>query len=1040
MFSRISSKKETNAQPKDENIRNEARLQDEDNESLLSTGNQNMINIMNENNIMNDNNDDPFGLNEFFAKKESGQKNNDIDLNNLITNEINEKGMREKDDSLSQSGSLIIDTRSDEKKEANRLKKLGAQKAPQVLNLINNIAAPQKQKESKFEQDARLNGLPLFAGEIFSDADNYEAPEEDNIAVAPKKTRKKKSSIDLSDINDLSNADKDMKNAEGRGFVPVNLDPRKKTGSGSRFLTGMARFFGKTLGKVLNLAIVPFSAFHLLRGWFTSLGSKSDFQEKRNHDEIPGWNGRKFQQDPEGNANILADFRQVPTVWSQLTADKAVDDKGNPLPPEVSINVSQPKEGSDQMMNGLDAGHTGMGIEYTRFSKSTGRYERYKLRFGFFQAGATFSTGVINDYAGAYTMGQLLDESNNQYTVSRKFKANSKQVNAILQAARTYPDKGYHPLQRNCTTFVRDMMQVGNIAGAKNVITNDETDVSHMGNAGIFGAETILLNARAGQERNFAKLGRQKDTSYAGWGNMRATKEDYQRYNETMKKGAGFMNHNTLFANTPNSAAENLRRETHANAGDFGAMDYASPSLKKGSNVVSEDWFALGKACEKEGDNILKIINGIDETNPLDQKIKQSEEYLRITMNLGSAGYQLTDLAEPIYEYNEEHPDEKVDPVTTNLVSTEDIRTCRQALSQTIKEVNILLTKYYKNDKRLHIPVMHLISDLTYATRNLDQIYAERQKGAKTEGELGELRADMRSTEYKFYYGEDMDKEVSFTPTHYESYLQIYKTPQAALENYAKLKELVDMENNHQKLSSAQKKELAKLRRMEDLANQFDTAHEYMLEKDAFSQQDINYAFEASALQRSASADEVTGDMLDFHQTSGDAYQSLFLQKIFGGMEQRFKQAQDEDSYQTDGEDNGDKFQQWLDNDMTECVNKKAKGMMMILKGMKRALPDSKQDKDNLMAEAKTMILYNWVKRIFQGKSHKELFAQANAADRFYLLMDDNKSRFRRTIEGLVKTLLAEDKIKAPDPKMVKKGDKSNDSTKAVGNKRIKKK
>ncbi len=1039
MFSRISSKKESNTQPKDENIRNEAKFQDEDEKSLLATGNENMINIMNENNIMNDNNDDPFGLNEFFAKKEA----NHFDLNNLITNEINEKGMREKDDSLSESGSLIIDTRSDQKKEEDRLKKLGANKAPQVLNLINNIAEPQKQNESKYEQDARINGLPLFPGEIYSDADNYEAPEEDNIAVAPKKTRKKKSSIDLSDIDDLSNADKDMKNAEGQGFVPVNLDPRKKTGSGSRFLTGMARFFGKTLGKLLNLAIVPFSAFHLLRGWFTSLGSKSDFQEKRTHDEIPGWNGRKFQQDPEGNANILADFRQVPTVWSQMTADKAVDDKGNPLPPEVSINVSQPKEGSDQMMNGLDAGHTGMGIEYTRFSKSTGRYERYKLRFGFFQAGATFSTGVINDYAGAYTMGQLLDESNNQYTVSRKFKANSKQVNAILQAARTYADKGYHPLQRNCTTFVRDMMQVGNIAGAKNVITNDETDVSHMGNAGIFGAETILLNARAGQERNFAKLGRQKDTSYAGWGNKRATKEDYQRYNETMKKGEGFMNHNTLFANTPNSAAENLRRETHANAGDFGAMDYASPSLKKDPNnkdAVTTDWFALGKACEKEGDNILQIINGIDETNPLNPKIKQSEEYLRIITNLGSAGYQLQDLADPIYKYNEEHPDEKVDPVKTELVSTEDIRTCRQALSQTIKEVNILLTKYYKNDKRLHIPVMHLISDLTYATQNLDQIYAERQKGAKTEGELGDLRADMRSTEFKFYYGEDQDKEVSFTPTHYESYLQIYKTPQAALENYAKLKELVDMENNHQKLSSAQKKELAKLRRMEDLANQFDTAHEYMLEKDAFNQQDINYAFEASALQRSADAAGISGDMLDFHQSSGDAYQSLFLQKIFGGMEQRFLHAQDEDSYLTDGKNDTDKFQKWLDKDMTECVNKKAKGMMMILRGMKRALPKSEQNKDHIMEEAKNMIFFNWIKKIFKDTSKKGNFASAQAGDNFYLLMDDNKSSFRRTIEGLVKTLLAEDKIMAPDPKMAQRRDKSNDSTKAVGNKKIKKK
>lgn len=88
MFSRISSKKNTNAQPKDENIRNEARIQEEDSKSLLSGGNENMINIMNDNNIMNESSDDPFHLNEFFAKKEGGNKNKDIDLDNLITNEI----------------------------------------------------------------------------------------------------------------------------------------------------------------------------------------------------------------------------------------------------------------------------------------------------------------------------------------------------------------------------------------------------------------------------------------------------------------------------------------------------------------------------------------------------------------------------------------------------------------------------------------------------------------------------------------------------------------------------------------------------------------------------------------------------------------------------------------------------------------------------------------------------------------------------------------------------------------------------------------
>ena len=405
-----------------------------------------------------------------------------------------------------------------------------------------------------------------------------------------------------------------MKNVGGWDFAAEKLADRKKAGSGSGFLTGMARFFGKTLGRVLNLIITPFSAFHLIRGGITSLGSKSDFQEKRTHDEIPGWNGRKYKQDPDGNANILADFRKVPTVWSKLTADNAVDDKGNPLPPEVSINVSQPQEGVDQTMNGMDSGHSGMGIEYTRFNKATGRYERYRLRFGYYMAGGgTFSTMVMGSYKGAVTPGQLRDESSQQYTISRKFKANSKQVNAILQAARTYADKGYQPYTRNCTTFVRDMMQVGNIAGAKNVVDSVRPKVSNFGNLGIFGGEVVLSNCRAGQERNFAKLGRLNDQSYAGWGNKRVTKEDYRLYNESLKNGEGFSKGGVV-AETPNSAAENLRRVEHDNAGDFGSFDYASPSLRTDPNdktFVSLDWFALGRACGKEADNVLQIVSDI---------------------------------------------------------------------------------------------------------------------------------------------------------------------------------------------------------------------------------------------------------------------------------------------------------------------------------------------------------------------------------------------------------------------------------------------
>ena len=334
---------------------------------------------------------------------------------------------------------------------------------------------------------------------------------------------------------------------------------------------------------------------------------------------------------------------------------------------------------------------------------------------------------------------------------------------------------------------------------------------------------------------------------------------------------------------------------------------------------------------------------------------------------------------------------------------------------------------------------MHLISDLTFAAYHLDQVYQLRQKGAKTGGELGEIRATMRNNEYSFYFGPDQGKEVSFTPTHYESYLQIYKTPQAAMEDYARFKELEGMEENHENMSSAQKKEYAKLKRMEALANQFDTAHEYMLEKDAFSQQDINYAFEASAMQRPINEDEISGDMLSFHQTSGDVYQSLFLQKIFGGMEQCFLHAEDEESYKTDGKEDENKFKAWLDKDMTECVNKKSQGMLMILRGMKRAMDQSKQNKETMMEEVRTMIQYNWIRHLFDGDSPKENFGEAFAGDSLQLIMNDNNSRFRRTIEGLIKTLLAEDKIKVPDSLQKPANKKSNESTKAVG-KKIRKK
>ena len=89
--------------------------------------------------------------------------------------------------------------------------------------------------------------------------------------------------------------------------------------------------------------------------------------------------------------------------------------------------------------------------------------------------------------------------------------------------------------------------------------------------------------------------------------------------------------------------------------------------------------------------------------------------------------------------------------------------------------------------------------------------------------------------------------------------------------------------------------------------------------------------------------------------------------------------------------------------------------MLMILRGMKNAMDKSKQNKENMLEAVRTMISYNWIRHLFKGDSEKEHFGYAYAGDALQIIMTDNKSKFHKTIEGLIKTLLAEDLLMAPD-------------------------
>ena len=163
----------------------------------------------------------------------------------------------------------------------------------------------------------------------------------------------------------------------------------------------------------------------------------------------------------------MADFRRVPTVWSQLTAAKAADtvqsedgEEEKPLDPTVSIMIEQPKSGSAQAMNSREMGHAFLGIEYSRRSAVSNRYERYKLEYGFYPAGgfSNVSSSMMLMLHNAIVPGQLADDSGHKYDVSRTYPAKPEQVSAILNASEKYAEGGYGFYDRNCTTFVKQMV------------------------------------------------------------------------------------------------------------------------------------------------------------------------------------------------------------------------------------------------------------------------------------------------------------------------------------------------------------------------------------------------------------------------------------------------------------------------------------------------------------------------------------------------------------------------------------------------------
>ena len=196
--------------------------------------------------------------------------------------------------------------------------------------------------------------------------------------------------------------------------------------------------------------------------------------------------------------------------------------------------------------------------------------------------------------------------------------------------------------------------------------------------------------------------------------------------------------------------------------------------------------------------------------------------------------------------------------------------------------------------------------------------------------------------------------------------LQVYKTPQKALEQYSRYKDLQE-KRKQVGLSKAEAKELQNLYRVNDLVTEFERSHRYMITKDKFSQQDVDYAFSLAKKERQGGVDsnlfetQYANDrsmsrMKNPNASAAGIYQMMIMKDVFGGMKERFK------------ENFGENYDmktapKWLEEDAENCVKGHKQELTTIIRGLKHTTDDPNEDK---LESGFIDLLTRWIHQLFR--------------------------------------------------------------------------
>ncbi len=840
----------------------------------------------------------------------------------------------------------------------------------------------ENEKPDEVDAQSIIEDLPLIIEEDLKKEPDLDSSVSSKSSRSEKSRKGKKSSKKSSSKNaaapqkdeDLTQIDESLEPVQGWDYaterVPAEkLPSRRKQNFFSKLVSAAAFYSGKTIGKIFGTIATVFSSLYGFfrpgtpgtgKGTWRRMAGIGKIQEGRNRDLIPGWDGAEFEEEEGSEDEVQADFRRVPEIWSWPTAEKAAegddkDRKAKPRDPVISVYIAQ---GSDKytVTNDMSTGHSGIGIEFSRYNAMSKRWQRYNLRFGYYMGGGmpSTSTFAVTSYNNATIPGQVMNEKARHYDISRSYPAKPKQISQVLRAAESYADRGgYNAYTRNCTTFAKEMIvDVAKIKGAASVFAKDEVYLQRKADTKMMGAAALAPIAKADMENAFAKIKDKDDLSYQNFGNKMLTKEEYERYHDSMSL---WSSHSTE-ADSPNAVAENLKR---AEGGGSGTIGIHQPV--QGVNKPLDDAnFSL--VCQDLVPLLSDLKSTLQQITPMNKLLDNgmTPELKRIMNQLdgGALVMQLLKLLP-----HQEHG------LFMQKSKQSDLMTVRAMLTDRLKSLNTLLFRYYRNDKRVQAKVLPIINILNHGLNVIDTAYAQTEEKDVTgdrDSDLGNLLSNYSGESYSLSL--NGEEAVMMSPSKYEAWLQVYKTPKKALEQFSRFQELKSKEHN-KSLRGAEVKEYNNFLRINELALNFERSHRYMMTKEKYSQQDIDYTFslakkelqdnvQSDMLEKTKDDDPTMAGMTNPNASAAGTYKMLIMKTVFGGMKERFKQ-------QFPDKDANDEMPAWLAGDAENCIKNHKKEMTMIIRGLKRAI--NKSDKETILLGFNRLIT-KWMFQLFHAE------------------------------------------------------------------------